>query len=107
MWPDYRKSAYDVFAPGLLSQAALQAAAASAQSQPMSMGVGGPMHAMPPGAGGGPMQAPIAPTRRSSFRIAGGGDSLSKDNITSPERSNQGGLLVDEERKMRRRGSQL
>lgn len=58
--------------------------------------------------GGGPMVLPMAPSRRSSFRIASSGDSMSKDHTTSPERSHQpGGLLVDEERKMRRRGSQL
>lgn len=53
-----------------------------------------------------PMVPPMAPTRRSSFRISSGDSMTKSDNTTSPERSNPG-LVVDEERKMRRRGSQL
>lgn len=79
-----------------LSAAAAQLQAAHSQSHISS----GQQQSMP-------MVPPMAPTRRSSFRIASGGDSMSKsDNTTSPERSNPG-LVVDEERKMRRRGSQL
>lgn len=91
-----RASAYDVFAPGLLNSAAMQAAAAaSGGSQSMLNQQNASM---------GP---PMAPVRRSSFRVSGGGDSLTGgDSNTSPDRS-MPCLLVDEERKMRRRGSQL
>lgn len=72
-----RASAYDVFAPGILAAAA-QAA----------MGSGAPM------------------SRRSSFRIPPADDPPQNDNSPSPDNPSPV-LLVDEDRRMRRRGSQL
>ncbi|XP_037048603.1 uncharacterized protein LOC119083089, partial [Bradysia coprophila] len=73
-----RASAYDVFAPGIL------AAAAQAAAQ----------------AGGAP------PSRRASFRIAATDDMPQNDNSPSPDNGSPV-LMVEEDRRMRRRGSQL
>ncbi|KAJ6638210.1 hypothetical protein Bhyg_10943, partial [Pseudolycoriella hygida] len=74
-----RASAYDVFAPGILAAAA-QAAAQSS--------VGGP------------------PSRRASFRIPPSDDMPQNDNSPSPDNGSPV-LMVEEDRRMRRRGSQL
>ena len=73
-----RASAYDVFAPGILAAAA-QAAQASGQ-------------------------APSS--RRASFRIAPTDDMPQNDNSPSPDNGSPT-LMVEEDRRMRRRGSQL
>lgn len=78
-----RASAYDVFAPSVLNSAA-----------GMSGGGGG-------GGGGGGNQS-----RRSSFRATGQEQNMYKENSPSPEK-NDTALFVEEDRRMRRRGSQL
>lgn len=78
-----RASAYDVFAPSILASAA---AAAAASNSP---------------AGGG------NPSRRSSFRVAAPADtSAYNEGSPSPEKI-EAALFVEEDRRMRRRGSQL
>lgn len=72
-----RASAYDVFAPSVLNSAA---------------GMSG---------GGGGNQS-----RRSSFRATGQEQNMYKENSPSPEK-NDTALFVEEDRRMRRRGSQL
>lgn len=70
-----RASAYDVFAPSILSSAA--------------------------GISGNPSSS-----RRSSFRATGQETNMYKENSPSPEK-NDTALFVEEDRRMRRRGSQL
>lgn len=74
-----RASAYDVFAPGILA-----AAAQAAQSS-----------------GAAP------PSRRASFRIAPTDDMPQNDNSPSPDNGSPVQLMIEEDRRMRRRGSQL
>ncbi|ALC44692.1 CG43955 [Drosophila busckii] len=88
-----RKSAYDVFAPGLMQGAA---AAANTQLQ------------RSPGESGGimpPIQLPGS--RRPSFRVPHASEDLQNDE--SPGSPDKGSpvLTVDDDRRMRRRGSQL
>lgn len=70
----FRASAYDVFAPSILSSAT-------------------GMNANPS-------------SRRSSFRVAAPESSTYKENSPSPEKT-ESTLLIEEDRRLRRRGSQL
>lgn len=79
-----RASAYDVFAPGILAQASQVVS-----NQQNSGGGGG--HA----------------SRRSSFRIPSSDDQPQNDNSPSPDNASSPVLMVEEDRRMRRRGSQL
>ncbi|XP_062561449.1 regulating synaptic membrane exocytosis protein 1 isoform X2 [Armigeres subalbatus] len=75
-----RKSAYDVYAPGVLASA-LQAAS---------------------------LKEPEAPgSRRPSFKMPVNDNSLEHEDIPSPDHIIQTALTVDEERRNKRRGSQL
>lgn len=86
-----RASAYDVFAPSVLAQVAASAAAAGANAG---------------NAAGGNV------SRRSSFRVPSTATATEtttvgyKENSPSPEK-NDATLFVEEDRRMRRRGSQL
>ncbi|XP_062127373.1 regulating synaptic membrane exocytosis protein 1 isoform X2 [Drosophila sulfurigaster albostrigata] len=93
-----RKSAYDVFAPGLMQGAAAAAAAQQLQRSP-GEGGGGGAGIMPP------MQLPGS--RRPSFRVPHASEELQNDE--SPGSPDKGSpvLTVDDDRRMRRRGSQL
>lgn len=84
----YRKSAYDVYAPQLVGQIAQ----GSSPLPSVSPGLG------PPGGAG---------SRRPSFRALPSNENMQNDNITSPENIGPSSLSVDEDRPMRRRGSQL
>lgn len=97
-----RKSAYDVFAPGLMQGAA--AAAAQLQRSPgegggSGVGAGGAGGIMPPGQ--------LPGSRRPSFRVPHPSEDLQNDE--SPGSPDKGSpvLQVDDDRRMRRRGSQL
>lgn len=80
-----RASAYDVFAPSILASAAAAAAASNS-----------------PGVGGGGN-----PSRRSSFRVPAPADTTAyNEGSPSPEKI-EAALFVEEDRRMRRRGSQL
>ncbi|XP_037929654.1 regulating synaptic membrane exocytosis protein 2-like, partial [Teleopsis dalmanni] len=83
-----RKSAYDVFAPGLI-----QAVAAGAQLQ------------RSPGDGMAP-QIALPGSRRPSFRVPHPSEDLQNDESPSPDKGSPV-LTVDDDRRMRRRGSQL
>lgn len=87
-----RKSAYDVFAPGLM-QAGGAAPATQLQRSPGEGGI------MPP------IQLPGS--RRPSFRVPHASEDIQNDD--SPGSPDKGSpvLTVDEDRRMRRRGSQL
>lgn len=84
-----RASAYDVFAPGILAQASQ---VVSAQQQ-LSLG-----------SSSGPTGNA---SRRSSFRIPTVDDPPQNDNSPSPDNASSPVLMVEEDRRMRRRGSQL
>ncbi|CAD7081981.1 unnamed protein product [Hermetia illucens] len=87
-----RKSAYDVFAPGILQQAAANAAQASGRPVPPTDAL---PTMLPPG------------SRRPSFRVPHPAeDIVQKDDSPSPDKGSPV-LTVDEDRRMRRRGSQL
>ncbi|XP_055546188.1 uncharacterized protein LOC129730681 [Wyeomyia smithii] len=75
-----RKSAYDVYAPGILA-AALQAASLN---EPEKCG-----------------------SRRPSYKIPITDNSLETEELSSPDRVQQSALIVDDERRNKRRGSQL
>lgn len=92
-----RKSAYDVFAPGLMQGAA--AAAAQLQRSPGEGGGGGGGGIMPPGQ--------LPGSRRPSFRVPHPSEDMQNDE--SPGSPDKGSpvLTVDDDRRMRRRGSQL
>ncbi|XP_046807885.1 uncharacterized protein LOC111685605 isoform X2 [Lucilia cuprina] len=82
-----RKSAYDVFAPGVL-----QAAAQASQRSPGDATLG-PQIALPG-------------SRRPSFRVPHPSEDINNDESPSPDKGSPV-LTVDEDRRMRRRGSQL
>uniref|UniRef100_A0A1I8P2R3 Regulating synaptic membrane exocytosis protein 2 n=1 Tax=Stomoxys calcitrans TaxID=35570 RepID=A0A1I8P2R3_STOCA len=82
-----RKSAYDVFAPGVL-----QAAAQSAQRVPGDNSIA-PQIALPG-------------SRRPSFRVPHPSEDLNNDESPSPDKGSPV-LTVEDDRRMRRRGSQL
>lgn len=84
---DFRKSAYDVFAPGVL-----QAAAAASQRSPGDAALG-PQIALPG-------------SRRPSFRVPHPSEDINNDESPSPDKGSPV-LTVDDDRRMRRRGSQL
>lgn len=79
---NFRASAYDVFAPGLMQNALAQVAKNEVE--------------------------PVRPgSRRPSFRVPPPEDSPQKDNSPSPDKINSPVLTVEDDRRMRRRGSQL
>lgn len=86
----YRKSAYDVFAPGTL-----QAATQAAQLQ-RSPGDGNTMAT----------QMALPGSRRPSFRVPHASEDLQNDESPSPDKGSPV-LTVDDDRRVRRRGSQL
>ncbi|XP_030239781.1 regulating synaptic membrane exocytosis protein 2 isoform X2 [Drosophila navojoa] len=88
-----RKSAYDVFAPGVMQGAA--AGATQLQRSPCDGGGG----IMPP------VQLPGS--RRPSFRMPHASEDLQNDDSPSSPDKGSPVLTVDEDRRMRRRGSQL
>lgn len=76
-----RASAYDVFAPGILAQASQLVAQQNCVPNP---------------------------ARRGSFRIPACEDPpMQNDNSPSPDNASSPVLMVEEDRRMRRRGSQL
>ncbi|XP_061402807.1 regulating synaptic membrane exocytosis protein 2, partial [Musca vetustissima] len=83
-----RKSAYDVFAPGVL-----QAVAQSTQRATPDLSTITPQIALPG-------------SRRPSFRVPHPSEDLNNDESPSPDKGSPV-LTVDEDRRMRRRGSQL
>uniref|UniRef100_A0A1B0G406 PDZ domain-containing protein n=1 Tax=Glossina morsitans morsitans TaxID=37546 RepID=A0A1B0G406_GLOMM len=85
-----RKSAYDVFAPGTL-----QAATQAAQLQ-RSPGDGNTMAT----------QMALPGSRRPSFRVPHASEDLQNDESPSPDKGSPV-LTVDDDRRVRRRGSQL
>ncbi|EDW78735.2 uncharacterized protein Dwil_GK12542 [Drosophila willistoni] len=96
-----RKSAYDVFAPGLMQGVVPGAGAGATPASQLqrSPGEGGGGGIMPP------MQLPGS--RRPSFRVPHASEDLQNDD--SPGSPDKGSpvLTVDDDRRMRRRGSQL
>ncbi|KAM7357284.1 regulating synaptic membrane exocytosis protein fife isoform 1-T16 [Cochliomyia hominivorax] len=82
-----RKSAYDVFAPGVL-----QAAAQATQRSPGDAALG-PQIALPG-------------SRRPSFRVPHPSEDINNDESPSPDKGSPV-LTVDDDRRIRRRGSQL
>lgn len=84
----FRKSAYDVFAPGILQ------AAAQAQLQ------------RSPNESSLTPQIALPGSRRPSFRAPHTSEDINNDESPSPDKGSPV-LTVDDDRRMRRRGSQL
>lgn len=98
----YRKSAYDVYAPALIGQGG---GGGGGQQPGLPLGAGFPS-GLPGLPGRSPNEGPI-PGRRASFRAPPPmDDNIANDVLTSPDNVTSS-LGVDEERPMRRRGSQL
>lgn len=85
-----RKSAYDVYAPGLVGQQAPPVVQQQQQQNPQHMG-----------------RPSDGPTRRGSFRVPPPMAMEDKTNDVGPMSPDQCQLNVEEDRPMRRRGSQL